>query len=165
MTRRRMTPPTPVQNSYASLEGEQGSYEVEGQGWSAKERTLMARTKQLLERRHSAKVQVEEDLLGPEDVDVDFRRILKEAGDERVRKIFETFSSDGLSDFLVEEWSRWDKYKEHIRKKKVMDAVEDYLENCAQVKVDIEVVESLVKPEKLEVSLKYILKHSTRRDS
>ena len=34
-----------------------------------------------------------EGLLGPEDVDVDFRRILKEARDERGRKIFETFSS------------------------------------------------------------------------
>ena len=29
-----------------------------------------------------------------------------------------------------------------------MDAVSDYLANCAQVKVDIEVVESLLKPEK-----------------
>ena len=46
-----------------------------------------------------------------------------------------------------------------------MDAVEVYLENCAQVKVDIEVVESLLKPEKLEISPKYILKHSTRRGS
>ena len=46
-----------------------------------------------------------------------------------------------------------------------MDAVEEYLENSAQVKVDIEVVESLLKPEKLDVSLKYILKHSTRRGS
>ena len=120
MTRRRLTPPTPLQNSYASFEGEQGSYEVEGQGWSAKERTLMARTKQFLERRHSVKVQVEEleDLLGPEDVDVDFRRILKEAREERGRKIFEFFSSDGLSDFLVVEWSRWEKYKEHNREKR-----------------------------------------------
>ena len=80
---------------------------MEGWGWSAKERTLIARTKQFLERSHSVKVQVEEleDLLGPEDVDVDFRRILKEARDEKGRKIFETFSSDGLIDFLVAEWS------------------------------------------------------------
>ena len=58
------------------------------------------------------KVQVEvvEGLLGPEDVDVDFRRILKEARDERGRTIFETFSSNDMS-FLVAEWSRWDKYK------------------------------------------------------
>ena len=58
------------------------------------------------------KVQVEalEALLGPEDVDVDLRRILKEARDERGRKIFETFSSNDMS-FLVAEWSRWSKYK------------------------------------------------------
>ena len=49
--------------------------------------------------------------------------------------------------------------------KRVMDAVEDYLESCAQVKVDIEVVESLLRPENLEVSLRYVLKHATRRGS
>ena len=72
--------------------------------WSAKEITIIARTKQFLERSYSVQVQVEEleDLLGPEDVDVNVRRILKEA---------RTFSSDGLSNFLVAEWSRWDKYK------------------------------------------------------
>ena len=60
----------------------------------------------------SVKVRVEEleGLLGPEDVDVDFRRILKEARDERGRMIFETFSSNDMS-FLVAEWSRWDTYK------------------------------------------------------
>ena len=70
------------------------------------------RTKQYLERSYSVKVRVEEleELLGPEDVEVDFRRILKEARDERGRKIFEIFSSDDLS-FLVAEWSRWDTYK------------------------------------------------------
>ena len=51
-----------------------------------------------------------EELLGPEDVDVDFRRILKEGRDERGRNIFESFSSDDQS-FLVAEWSRWNKYK------------------------------------------------------
>ena len=58
------------------------------------------------------KVQVEasEDLLGPEDVDVDFRRILKEARDESGRKIFETFGSNDMS-FPVAGWSRRDKYK------------------------------------------------------
>ena len=30
--------------------------------------------------------------------------------------------------------------------------MEDYLENCAQVKVDIDVTESLLEPENLEVS-------------
>ena len=51
------------------------------------------------------------------------------------------------------------------REKRVMDAVEDYLENCAQVKVDTEVLESLLKLDNLEVSLRYVLKYSTRRGS
>ena len=46
-----------------------------------------------------------------------------------------------------------------------MHAVEDYLESCAQVIVDIEVVERLLRPENLEVSLRYVLKHATRRGS
>ena len=57
------------------------------------------------------KVQVEalEALFGPEDVDVDLRRILKEARDERGRTIFEIFGANDMN-FLVAEWSRWDKY-------------------------------------------------------
>ena len=43
-------------------------------------------------------------------MDVDLRRILKEARDERGRHIFETFGSNDMS-FFVAEWSRWDKYK------------------------------------------------------
>ena len=38
-------------------------------------------------------------------------------------------------------------------KKKAMDAVEEYLESCAQVMVDIVVVERLPRPENLEVFL------------
>ena len=55
IARKRVTPPTPLQNSYTSFEGEQGSYEVEGRGWSARERTIIARTKQYLERSYSVK--------------------------------------------------------------------------------------------------------------
>ena len=93
--------------------------------------------------------------MGPEDVDVDFRRILKEVRDERGRKIFETFRSDDLS-FSVAEWSRCDTYKRAPwrqdssasasegwwrrrpgtndgrlvpMEKRMMDAVEDYLES------------------------------------
>ena len=84
-SRRRMTPPTPVQNSYISVMRDHGRHEEEGRGWNARERTIIARTKQFLERSRSVKVQVEvlEALLGPEDVDVDLRRILKEARDEQ----------------------------------------------------------------------------------
>ena len=75
-----------------------GSHEEEGRGRNARERTIIARTKQVLERSRSVKVQVEvlEALLDPEDVDVDLRRILKEARDEQGRKIFETFSSNDV---------------------------------------------------------------------
>ena len=57
-----------------------------------RERTFIARTKQFLERSLNVKVRVEEleGLLGPETVDVDLRRILKEARDEQGRRIFET---------------------------------------------------------------------------
>ena len=143
-----------------------GRYEEEGRGWNAREITIIARTKQFLERSFSLKVRVEEleGLLGPEDADVDFRRILKEARDER-GNIFETRSSDDSS-LLVAEWSRWDKYtrapwrhdssasardgwwqaslglsQEQMivgwsqDEKRVIDASEDYLETCAQVAV------------------------------
>ena len=111
ITRGRMTPPAPMQNSYTSFEREQGSYE--GRGWNARERNKSSQEpNSTWKGRSSVKVRVEEleGLLGPEDVDVDFRRILKEARDERGRKIVENFSSDDLS-FLVAEWSKWDKYK------------------------------------------------------
>ena len=82
-----------------------GRYEEEGRGWNARERTIIARTKQFLERSRSEKVQVEalEALLGPDDVDGDRRRILKEARDEQGRRIFETFSSNGMS-CLCKRW-------------------------------------------------------------
>ena len=58
---------------------------MEDQTWSARERTVVARTKQYLEENKSFKVEVEEleSLLGPDDSDVDFRRILQEARDEK----------------------------------------------------------------------------------
>ena len=49
--------------------------------------------------------------------------------------------------------------------KRVIGAVEDYLESCAQVIVDIDVVERLLRPENLEVSLRYVLKHAARKGS
>ena len=51
------------------------------------------------EKSDSMKVEVEEleSLLGPEDSEVDFRRILEEARNKRSRAIFETFSSEGPS--------------------------------------------------------------------
>ena len=75
-SRRRMVPPTPVQNSYSSFEEEQGHFEVEDQMWSARDRTIIAKTKRYLEESKSLKVEIEEldSLLGPDDTEVDFRR-------------------------------------------------------------------------------------------
>ena len=47
----------------------------------------------------------------------------------------------------------------------MIDAVEDYLDKCAQVTVDVDVVERLLRPENLEVCLRYVLKHATGRGS
>ena len=110
-----MIPPTPLQNSYSSCEEEEGHSEVE-QIWSARDRTGIARTKQYLEESKRLNVEVEEleSLLGPDDSDVDFRRILEEAREEKGCAIFETFSSDGPSEFLVVSSTRWDKHQRRL---------------------------------------------------
>ena len=76
--------------------------------------------KQHLEKGDSMKVEVEEleSLLGPEDSEVGFMRILEEARNEQGRAIFETFSSKGPSEFLVVSRARWD---EHQRKPGVQE--------------------------------------------
>ena len=53
--------------------------------WSARERTIITRTKQYLRGSYSVKVDFAEleDLQGPDDVDVTFRRILEDARDEK----------------------------------------------------------------------------------
>ena len=49
--------------------------------------------------------------------------------------------------------------------RKVMRAVENYLESSADIKLDVEVLERLIAPEEKEVCLSYVLKYSTRRGS
>ena len=71
LSRRRMMPPTPLQNSYSSFEEEQGHFEEEkNQMWSARDRTIIAKTKQYLEESKRSKVEIEEleSLLGPDDI-------------------------------------------------------------------------------------------------
>ena len=46
-----------------------------------------------------------------------------------------------------------------------MGAVEDYLEKCIRTKVDIEALERLMEPQNEEVSIRSILKYSTRGGS
>ena len=67
--------------------------------------------KMYLGESKSLEVDIEEleDLVGPDDIDLDFRRILEEARDEKGSAISETFSTDGQSEFVVVSRSRWDK--------------------------------------------------------
>ena len=73
-----------------------------------------------------------------------------ERGDTRNR-------AAGDQEQLIVGWSPMEK--------RVMDAAEDYLESCAQVIVDVEVVESLPMPENLEVSLRYVLAEAATSSS
>ena len=154
-----------MQNLHSSFEEEQENFEVD-QMWSAKDRTTVAKTKQYLEKSKSFKVEIEElaSLLGPDDTEVDFRRTLEEARDENGCAIFETFSTDGASEFLVVSRSRWDKHQRRLTApvrqhssassggrqwqeglegqgvgwssldRKVMGVVEKYLETCVHTK-------------------------------
>ena len=151
---------------------------MEDQIWSARDRTVIARTKQYLEESKSLKVKAEEleSLLGSDDSNVDFGRILEDARDEKVCAIFETVSSDGPSEFLVVSSARRDKHQRRLNapwrqnsstsssgrqwqaaleeqrfawsssERKVMGAVEDYLDKCAETTVDIEALERLMEP-------------------
>ena len=49
--------------------------------------------------------------------------------------------------------------------RKVIEAVADCLERCADVNVDFEALERLLEPEEVEVCLRYIFKYATRRGS
>ena len=51
ISRRRMMPPTPLQNSCASLAEAQEHFEVNDQMWSARDRTIIAKAKQCLGKK------------------------------------------------------------------------------------------------------------------
>ena len=87
-----------------------GEMEFEGEHrWTARDRTVIARMEHLNEN-DSMKVEVEELelLLGPEDSEVDLRRIWRCAKRNKGREIFEIFSSESQSEFLVASRARWD---------------------------------------------------------
>ena len=54
---------------------------MEDQIWRARDRAAFARTKRCLEVGQNTKVEIQEleSLLGPDDMDVDFRRFMEEA--------------------------------------------------------------------------------------
>ena len=200
-------PPTPLQSSHSSYEERQWQIEVWDQNCNARDRTVIARTKQYVEESGSMEVEVEEleSLLGREDSDVDFRRVLEEAWNKQGRAIFETFNSQEPSEFLVVSKARWDEHqrkmtvqKEELRRtpitlqqhsfssmserqwqadrdglhdgwshleRRVIAAMEDYLEKCINITVEIAGLELLMEPEEAEVCTRYIVKHAKRRGS
>ena len=110
--------------------------------------------------------------------------------------MFETFSSEGPSEFLVVSGTRWDKHQKRMNapwqqnsssssngrqrqagleeqrvswisseRKVMVDSGRLPGKMCADIKVDIEVMERLIEPEDKEVCPRYILKYSTRGGS
>ena len=79
---------------------------------------------------------------------VDLRTRVKKVGSERTSEKKKSGSKLGTVSGTND--SRLDRDG-----KRVIDAVEDYLEKCAHVIVKVDLVESLPMPENLEVSLRY----------
>ena len=67
---------------------------------------------------------------------------------------------DGWREGLIQQRVGWSSVD-----KRVKEAAEDYLENCANIKVDTEALERLMEPENRKISLRYILKYSARGGS
>ena len=118
LSRRRMMSPTPLQNTYSSFEEEQVHFEVEDQIWSARDRTVIARTKQYLEESKSMKV----DILQSWKLCWAQMTLMWISGEplkkQETKKgcaILETFSTHGPSAFLVVSRSRWDKHQRKWR--------------------------------------------------
>ena len=68
-------------------------------------------------------------LLGPEDSEVDLRNILMKARRNKGLRIFQIFSSQGPSDFLVVNTLRWRRRKEEQRRRE-----EEYVEHLGKTR-------------------------------
>ena len=146
--------------------------------WSARERTIIARTKPYLEGSYSVKVAVEEleDLLVLMTLmwisGESWKKQETKKGAQHLRPSAQmvqvnpwwSAARDGQAPKKVDGGRSWNSRElDGARwKKGVMEAVDGYLENCANVKVDIEFLERLIEPENLEISQRYILKYSTQ---
>ena len=87
-------PPTPQQSSPTSIEEVhwQLEMEVRGSRWIARERTVIARMEKYLNKKGCLKLDIEEleFLMGPEDSEVNLRKILTHAsreGQQHVRDL------------------------------------------------------------------------------
>ena len=96
LTRRRMMPSTPQQNSNSSYDKLQWQteMEVEGSSWSSCERKVIAKIEAYLNKHDNVKVEVEELklMVGPEDSEVNLRKISMNAS-KSGRKCFEILST------------------------------------------------------------------------
>ena len=63
-SRRRVTPPTPLQNSYSSFEWEQEHYEVDRQMWRAREKAPWRQSSSSASNERQWQVGMEEQLCG-----------------------------------------------------------------------------------------------------
>ena len=108
--RRRMMPPTPQQSSYSSIEGMQRQTEMEDQGcgWTAHDRTVIAKMEKYLNESDCLKLEIDqlELLLGPQDSEDNLSHILRNA--RRRGGIFEIFNSKEKSEHLVASEVRFD---------------------------------------------------------
>ena len=81
--------------------------------WTARNRAVMARMVQYLDRSESMNLEMEEleyCLLGPEESEVDIRHIAMNASGKKRRRLFHYFSGQGPSECLVVSAARWDEY-------------------------------------------------------
>ena len=72
--------------------------------WTARDRAVTGRMVQYLDKSESLQVGIEEledCLLGPDELEFDIRHIALNARGEKHRRLFHTFSVLGLSDFFV----------------------------------------------------------------
>ena len=78
--------------------------------WTARDRVVIAKMEQYLNESDNMNVEIEELelLLGPEDSQFDLRHILMNASKKKGRRIFEIFSSQGPSQFLMVSRARRD---------------------------------------------------------
>ena len=121
-SRRRMTPPTPLQNSYSSFVWEQGRYEVENQIWRAREKAPWRQSScsSSIERQWQAEMEEQRSewspsvrkvigavrLFEPEDEGVCLRYILK-CSTRGSSTIFKLFDTSERKEHLVANGRRW----------------------------------------------------------
>ena len=80
LSRRRMMPPSSLQNSFSSLKRSRGTARCRARfGVRVTEQLLQERTRYLEVSQNVVDSVELESLLGPDDLDVDFRQIIEEA--------------------------------------------------------------------------------------